>query len=723
MLDFLIAAASQTLWVLYEAAPFILIGFVLAGALHVFVEPDRVARYLGKRSVGTAAVAAILGTPLPLCSCGVLPTAVSLRRKGASPEATVSFLVTTPETGIDSIAMTLAFFGPVFAVARVLAAVATGLVAAIASLRYWPEGQEPEPDPPGPAASHDPHASGHPARSDGRSEERLQDGRGDGLLGAPVARVEVVARRAAAYAFGELLDELAFWLVLAIVLTGVLSALLPADFFTRLCPSSFAAMVVMVILGIPLYVCASASTPLAALFVTKGASAGAALVFLLVGPATNAAAVVTVARLFGRGFLGVYLGAVVGVAIAAGLCVDLLAPGLAAGVRIGGSTAYDPLVLFKTASMFALGWLLVQSLRRTGIQPGLAELVDNARAAARAVRESTLRSAFSNPAVRWVAVLWFFSVVIGGFWRVPIGDRAIVQRLGRVAGSPREPGLAFAVPLVDQLDLVRVDEVRERPVGYRTTGSLLTRTPFPEEAFYLTADENVIDLHAEVQYRIADPVLYRLGVAAPDELVAASVRARLVEAMAARPIDLVYTNDRLDAETWLIGRVRSDAEEMGLGVRITGVRLLDVHAPAAVHDAFRDVASAHEDRLRTIHQANEYAAGVVAVARGEAERIVSQAQADSAERLALAEGNAKAFAKLAAEHQRSPELTETRLYLEAAERALPGARKLIRPAGRASKGYELWLRENGAPIVFPPVARSPGTEPASSAPQAEETLP
>jgi modulator of FtsH protease HflK len=116
---------------------------------------------------------------------------------------------------------------------------------------------------------------------------------------------------------------------------------------------------------------------------------------------------------------------------------------------------------------------------------------------------------------------------------------------------------------------------------------------------------------------------------------------------------------------------------------------------------------------------------VVAVARGEAERIISQAQADSAERLALAEGNAKAFARLAAEHKRSPELTETRLYLEAAERVLPGARKLIRPGGRASKGYELWLRENGAPIVFPPVARasSPGTVPKSSAAEAEETLP
>ncbi len=718
MFDLLLTIVGQTLWVLYEGAVFILAGFAIAGAVHLFVEPDRIVRYLGGRNLKSAAVAAILGAPLPLCSCGVLPTAVSLRRKGASPESTLSFLITTPETGIDSVALTFAFFGPFFAIVRVLTAIATGLVAAALSLRHW-RSQEPPPESSITESDADlhRHSSNSSKAANAGSKYRRSDGSSVHGLAAWVRLWRLEGRRAARYAFGELLDELAFWLVLAIVLTGVLSAILPADFFTRVFPSSFAAMVAMVILGIPLYVCASASTPLAALFVTKGASCGAALVFLLVGPATNAATVATVVRLFGRPFLRIYLGAVIGVAIAAGLCLDLVAPGLAAGVRIGEPTEYTPLHLVKLGSLLLLGWLLIDSLHRTGLRPGFAELAGNARAAVEAVRQLEARAVFSNRAVQGIALLWLLSILIGGFWRVPIGERAIIERLGRVAGSPREPGLAFVAPLIDRAELVRVDEVRNQPVGYRTVAPFLTREPVPTEAFYLTADENVIDLHAEVQYRIDDPVRYRLEVAAPDEVVAGCVRARLVEAMATRPIDLVYTNGRVDVEAWLLEQVNRDAEAVGLGVHILKVRLLDVHAPATVHDAFRDVASAHEDRLTTIHQANQYAASLVAVARGEAEQVISQAQAESVERLALASGNAKAFEALAAEHKRSPELTEERLYLEAAERVLPGARKLVRPSG-AAKGYEFWFRGNGAPILFPP-----GAAASSAEGQSEESLP
>ena len=147
---------------------------------------------------------------------------------------------------------------------------------------------------------------------------------------------------------------------------------------------------------------------------------------------------------------------------------------------------------------------------------------------------------------------------------MPIGERAIVQRLGRVAGAPREPGLAFAAPLIDRVELVSVDEVRERPVGYRNGSSARsTREPVPTEALYLTADENVIDLHAEVQYRVADPVRYRLGVATPDEVLAAWCVPGWSRRWRRRPIDLVYTNDRAEVEAWLLERVRRDAEADG----------------------------------------------------------------------------------------------------------------------------------------------------------------
>jgi membrane protease subunit HflK len=430
-------------------------------------------------------------------------------------------------------------------------------------------------------------------------------------------------------------------------------------------------------------------------------------VFLLVGPATNAASIAMVARLFGRSFVRFYLGSIIGVAVAAGLLVDLLLPGLGGSVRVGTPQGPDYLGVLKLVAAVVFAWLLFDSLRRTGLRAGLTELADNASAATGWLRRMQLRAVLASRPLQAFALIWVLATFAGGFWRVPVGERAIVQRFGALAGAPREPGLAFAAPLIDRIEWVRVDEVRERPIGYRTPRGALTREPLLEEALYVTADENVIDLHAEAQYRIANPVRYRLGVESPADVLSALVRARLVEAMASRPIDFVYTNDRAEVEGWLLQHVRRDVDQAGLGVDVLAVRLLDVHAPAAVHDAFRDVASAHEDRLTTIHQANEYAAGLVAVARGEAERAIGEADAYASQRLAQATGAASAFTALAAEHKRAPRLTEDRLYFETAERVLPGARKIVRSTAGAAKGYELWLRGNGRPTVFPPMGEGP----------------
>jgi hypothetical protein len=703
------AVAAQLFWTLYEGAFFILIGFAIAGVIHVLLDPERIVRHLGGPGLRPAVTAALLGAPIPLCSCGVLPTAMSLRRKGASRAATLSFLVTTPETGVDSLAITFAYFGPVLAIVRPLAAIATGLVVAAMSL-----GRPPSPPPAD--AEPVPHEHEHAAAE---------------LLPADVGESDLVdrlisrGRLAMRYAFVDLFDELGFWLALAIGMTALLAVLLPSDFFVRFVPGSFASMVVMVVLGVPLYVCASASTPLAALFVAKGATAGAALVFLLVGPATNAATVTAIARLFGRSLVRVYLGGIVGVAIAAGLLLDVVAPGLGQSVRLGQPAGDDVFLIPKGAAALALGYLLIASLMRTGIRPGLDELVANARAAAAWAGRLRAREVLRSRPVQALALLWIVSVITGGLVRVPVGHRAIVSRLGRVAGEPRAPGLAFTAPLVDRVELVRVDQIRERAVGYQTAPGTLVRESVPDGSLYVTADENVIDLHVEAQYRAADPVRYRLGVESPDALVAALVRARLVEAMTSRPIDSVYTDDRAELEAWLLRRVRRDAGAIGLGVEVLGVRLLDVHAPATVHDAFRDVASAHEDRLTTIHQANEYAVGSVTVARGEAEKTVLDAQAWASERLARAQGDAAAFTALAAEHARAPRLTEDRLYLEMAERVLPGARKVIRSTSGGPRGYELWLRSDGMPAVFPPgVSRGPaGRMPKMLPPEAAEGMP
>ena len=707
LLDFLVAIAQQIFWVLYEGGLFILLGFAVAGAIHVLLNPERIARRLGERNLRSATLAALLGAPLPLCSCGVLPTATLLRRKGASRESTLSFLISTPETGVDSIAATLAFFGPLVAVVRPLVAVATALFAAALSLRRWPPGS-PEPaaatagelaalgeDAAAPTHAHAEHLHGEedvhglPAPTAGGATAPLRE------------RLRAMLGRALHYAFVELFDELGFSLAIAIVLTGVLSAILPQDFFVRFFPSSFLAMVAMVVLSVPLYVCASASTPLAALFAAKGATAGAALVFLLVGPATNAATLVTVARLLGRATLPLYLGSIIGVAVAAGLALDALYPNLAQVISIGAPAGQEALTLPKTIAGIVLAVCILVSLRRTGIAPGVAELSGNGRAAWHWVRRLTLRSLVTSRVVQALALAWIVALLAQGFVSVPPGTRGLRLRLGRLDGPPIAPGLVYALPLIDRVELVRVDEVRELPVGYRNRGGSLERSPVSEEALYMTADENVIDLHAEVQYRVSDPVLYRLGVEKPDEVISGLARDGLVQAMANRSIDLVYTNDRAEVEGWLLDRIRSEVAAIGLGVEVLGVRLLDVHAPVNVHDAFRDIASAAEDRQTTIHRASQYAVGIEAVARGEAERTVLTAEGQADARVAEASGNASAFKALAAEHARAPRLTEDRMYIETAERVLPGVRKVIRPVKGELKGYELWLRRDSAPLVLP----------------------
>ncbi|HEV7732925.1 MAG TPA: SO_0444 family Cu/Zn efflux transporter [Candidatus Binatia bacterium] len=697
VVDFLATIVRETGATLYEGGLWILFGFFIAGLLHVLIDQARLARHLGPRTIGSALRAALIGAPLPLCSCGVLPAAMELRRKGASREATVSFMIATPEVGVDSIALTAAYFGPVMAVIRPLVAVLTGVVAGALSMRL------PDDEPAGGAIAcghdHD-HEHGHePA--------------------APAVDVTPESwrqkfRRAVRYSFVDLFDDLAFWLAFAVLMTGILSAVLPADFFSRYMPSSIASMLLMVLVGAPMYVCASASTPLAALFVAKGATAGAALVFLLAGPATNGATIGAVRRFLGPGLLPIYLGSIAGVSLTAGILLDLLLPDLAQSIRIDQPDAVDMLAPVKIIGAMIFGWLLVRSLMRTGLGRGIDELLGNFRAAGEWTQALELRRLATSKLVWTVAGVWLVAAVLGGFLRVPPGAHAVVQRLGALSGEPRAPGLLYAVPIIDQVAIVQTEQVRERPVNFSLRPGSLERVPDKELPLYVTADENLLDLRAEVQFRALDPVAYQLRVEDPQAVLTAIVRGQLVIAAARHPIDKLYTSDRAETEAFLLQRVRTDAEAMRLGIEVLGVRLLDVHAPQTVHEAFRDVASAHEDRLTTIHQANEYSAGVVAVARGDATRLVAEAEGRSMERLAAAHADATRFTALATAYAAAPGVTETRMYLETAERVLAGARKVIRSTDEhGPRGYELWVRGDGTPVMPPGVAPQEVAAPAA----------
>ncbi|HMM36729.1 MAG TPA: SO_0444 family Cu/Zn efflux transporter [Thermoanaerobaculia bacterium] len=434
-MNVLVRIFEETYRIVLDSGFFILLGFLLAGLLHELVDTARIGRALGGRSLGAILKAAVVGGPLPLCSCGVLPMAVALRKKGASREATVSFLISTPETSEEAILLTWGLLGPVMALVRPVVGVVTAIVAGLVSLVAGGE-DDRRPTQAGEAAG----VEATPCSTED----------GCGTPEAPAARGGTLRDRAARvvrYAFVTMVDELAFWMLLAFLATGVLAGVLPQDFFLRFLPWPILTMVLMALVGLPMYVCASASTPIAAAMIAKGLDPGSALVFMLTGPATNASTIAVVARLFGRRFVGVYVGSIVGVAIASGLLLNAV---VGAGLvpAPGGPEAESGGVwaVVRFLSAFAFLALMAFSFQRRGFRPGWNELKGHALAFRDLVREQAPRRlprrALAGLAAAVLLLLWGRSALLV----VRPGETGLVPTLGKVTSSDLAPGRSSVPP-------------------------------------------------------------------------------------------------------------------------------------------------------------------------------------------------------------------------------------------------------------------------------------
>ncbi|MGD8452639.1 MAG: SO_0444 family Cu/Zn efflux transporter [Phycisphaerae bacterium] len=305
--------AMATWQVLLEAGPWLVAGFFGAGLIHVFLPAATVVKHLGKPGLTGVWKAALLGAPLPLCSCSVIPVASAIRRQGASRGATASFLISTPETGVDSIALSYALLGPVLAIVRPIAALVTAFVAGALINPFGGAPETPEtPAPPSPPAG------------GGSCCHAKKAVAAEAAVVAPRRSFSATLAETVRYGFGDMFANLAHWLVLGFVLSGLVSALFPPDFLERTIGAGWGAMLLMLVIGLPLYVCATASTPLAAALIAKGLSPGAALVFLLVGPATNVATMLIMGRDLGRRSLVIYLLSIGVVALAFGVATNRL---------------------------------------------------------------------------------------------------------------------------------------------------------------------------------------------------------------------------------------------------------------------------------------------------------------------------------------------------------------------------------------------------------------
>ena len=278
----LIELLNNTWAVLLDTAFWLLTGLLAAGLIKAWIPHDAMTRWVGGRGFASVARAALFGAPLPLCSCGVLPAAIGLRRAGASKEATVAFLISTPETSVDSVAVTYALMGPVMAIYRPFAALASAIITGIMVSFVKEETLQKGGEQPVAASC----CSGG-SSDDSSAEDAITDSccsTESSCCDTTLPQSTNRFKQAIYFAGVELLDDISVWMAFGIVFAGIMITVIPPGWLAQW-GGGLPAMLVMLVVGIPMYICAVASTPVAAGLLLTGVSPGAVLVFLLVGPA------------------------------------------------------------------------------------------------------------------------------------------------------------------------------------------------------------------------------------------------------------------------------------------------------------------------------------------------------------------------------------------------------------------------------------------------------
>lgn len=311
MTEFLLELLNDFWVTMTEMSPYLLFGFLVAGILSVFISADFVRKHLGSKGrwgIVSVVKASLFGVPLPLCSCGVIPVAMSLRKHGASRGASISFLLSTPQTGIDSLFVTYSLLGPVFAILRPFIAFVTGIIGGVA-VHGFAEGFKTEPQD--------------------VEEDQKEECTDSCCKNKQTAKLPRIFK----HGFVTLPRDIGKPMLVGLIAAALIGALVPEDFFAEKIGTGFPAMVLMLFLGIPVYVCATASVPVAAVLIAKGLTPGAALVFLMTGPATNAAAFATIWKIMGSRTAIIYIITVILCSLGAGLGLDFFFPDLAIQVK------------------------------------------------------------------------------------------------------------------------------------------------------------------------------------------------------------------------------------------------------------------------------------------------------------------------------------------------------------------------------------------------------
>lgn len=281
--------------IINKMSPYILLGFVIAGFLHSFIKPQLLSRHLSGNGVVPIFKAALFGIPLPLCSCGVLPTAVSLRRQGASRGAVISFLIATPQTGVDSIAATYSLLGLPFAILRPFGALLGAMLGGIGVQNLVDEDSS----------------------NNGFCTLDAENDRDNRPKSFGIKCIEAIR-----YGLVDMVGNVGKWLMIGLIVAALITVLVPSEIFLGLSDYPIFAMLLMVVISVPMYVCATGSIPIALSLIAKGLTPGVGFVLLMAGPAANFASMMILSKFIGKRSAIIYVATVVITSIISGLMIS-----------------------------------------------------------------------------------------------------------------------------------------------------------------------------------------------------------------------------------------------------------------------------------------------------------------------------------------------------------------------------------------------------------------
>ncbi len=299
MIEVLIGILKSVWFLLLEMSPYLLFGFFIAGVLNLVIPREKIYTHLSGNKLSSIVKASLFGVPLPLCSCGVIPVAAYLRKEGAGKGSTVSFLSSTPTTGVDSILATYSLLGPLFAIIRPVAAFFAGILSgSLTGILEKKQNKEKIKPPEGNSCTI--------CNTDGPHSHNFLE------------KIKYIFQ----YGFVELIDDAGKWILIGVIAGGIIGFLIPGDFIEQYLSNPLLAYPIMLLISIPMYICATGSIPIAAALIIKGMTPGAGLIFLIAGPATNTATLAFVSGKLGKRILFIYLFSIIITSLLFGLIVD-----------------------------------------------------------------------------------------------------------------------------------------------------------------------------------------------------------------------------------------------------------------------------------------------------------------------------------------------------------------------------------------------------------------